>query len=63
MIDVKSRTLKNGVRVLSVPMKGTQAVTALVLVKTGSKYENEEISGASHFLEHLFFKGSTLNSC
>lgn len=39
-------------------MKGTQAVTALVLVKTGSKYENEEISGASHFLEHLFFKGS-----
>jgi predicted Zn-dependent peptidase len=58
MIDVKTRTLKNGVRVVTVPMKGTQAVTALVLVKTGSKYETAEISGVSHFLEHLFFKGS-----
>ena len=58
MIDIKKRTLSNGVRVVTVPMKGTQAVTALVLVKTGSKYETKELSGASHFLEHLFFKGS-----
>lgn len=58
MIDVKKRTLENGVRIVTVPMKGTQAVTTLVLVKTGSKYETAELSGASHFLEHLFFKGS-----
>lgn len=33
-------------------------MTVLVLVKTGSKYETAEVSGVSHFLEHLFFKGS-----
>ncbi|MBI4134394.1 MAG: insulinase family protein [Candidatus Terrybacteria bacterium] len=52
------RKLRNGLRVLSVPMKGTRAVTVLVLIKTGSKYERKEISGVSHFLEHMCFKGS-----
>ena len=41
-----------------VPQKGTKAVTILVLVKTGSKYETKEISGISHLLEHLLFKGT-----
>jgi predicted Zn-dependent peptidase len=39
-------------------MKNTQAVTVLVLVGTGSKYEIKEINGISHFLEHMFFKGT-----
>jgi len=30
----------------------------LVLVKTGSKYETKDINGISHFLEHMFFKGT-----
>lgn len=50
--------LDNGIRVVSVPLKSTSAVTALILVGTGSFYETENISGISHFLEHLFFKGS-----
>lgn len=58
MLSIKRKRLINGVRVLTVPMKGTRAVTVLILVKCGSKYEAAEISGASHFLEHLFFKGS-----
>jgi len=33
-------------------------VTVLVLVKTGSKYETKEINGISHFLEHMYFKGT-----
>lgn len=40
------------------PQKGTGAVTVLVLVATGSKYEKKDISGISHFLEHMFFKGT-----
>lgn len=40
------------------PQKSTQAVTVLVLVGTGSKYEQRDISGISHFLEHMFFKGT-----
>lgn len=51
-------TLKNGLRIITVPQKSTQAVTILVLVKTGSKYETKEINGISHFLEHMFFKGT-----
>lgn len=54
----KKTTLKNGLRIITVPQKGTQAVTILVLVGTGSKYERKEISGISHFLEHMYFKGT-----
>ncbi len=54
----KKRTFKNDLRVITVPMKGTQAVTVLVLIKVGSKNETREINGISHFLEHMFFKGT-----
>lgn len=52
------KKFKNGLRALVAPMKNTEAVTTLVLVGTGSVYENKKTSGVSHFLEHLFFKGS-----
>ncbi|MFZ5559263.1 MAG: M16 family metallopeptidase [Patescibacteria group bacterium] len=51
-------TFRNGLRLVTVPMKNTKAVTVLVLVGTGSKYETKEINGISHFLEHMFFKGT-----
>ena len=50
--------LKNDLRIITVPMEGTKAATLLVLVGTGSKYEKEEENGISHFLEHMFFKGT-----
>ncbi len=50
--------LKNGLRIITVPQKSTQAVTVLALVGTGSKYETKDISGISHFLEHMYFKGT-----
>lgn len=40
------------------PQKSTQAVTVLALVGTGSKYEKKENNGISHFLEHMYFKGT-----
>jgi predicted Zn-dependent peptidase len=54
----KKITLKNGLRILVVPAKSTKAVTVMALVGTGSKYEAKEINGISHFLEHMFFKGT-----
>lgn len=54
----KKTTLKNGLRIITVPRKNTQAVTVLALVGTGSKHESKEINGISHFLEHMFFKGT-----
>ena len=55
---VKKTTLKNGLRILAIPQKGTRTVTVLVLVGTGSKYETKDKNGISHFLEHMFFKGT-----
>lgn len=51
-------TLKNGLRIITVPQKNTEAVTVLVLVATGSKYETKETNGISHFVEHMYFKGT-----
>ncbi len=54
----KKSKLKNGLRIITVPMKSTKTVTVLVMVGTGSKNENEKNRGISHFLEHMFFKGT-----
>jgi predicted Zn-dependent peptidase len=54
----KKYTLKNGLRVIVAPMHETKAMTALVLVKVGSRYETRKINGVSHFVEHLMFKGT-----
>jgi predicted Zn-dependent peptidase len=53
------KTYKNGLRVVTVPMKDNPTVTVLVLVGTGSNYETKEINGISHFLEHMCFKGTS----
>jgi predicted Zn-dependent peptidase len=39
-------------------MENANSVTVLILVGTGSKYETKDINGISHFLEHMFFKGT-----
>jgi predicted Zn-dependent peptidase len=52
------KTLKNGLRIVTVPMKDNPTVTVLVLVGTGSDYETKKINGISHFLEHMCFKGT-----
>lgn len=50
--------LKNGIRILTFPLGGTETITALILVKVGSRNEPEKLQGISHFLEHLLFKGT-----
>ena len=54
----KKTTLENGLRIITIPQETSQAVTVLVLVGTGSKYEEKKVNGISHFLEHMFFKGT-----
>jgi len=51
-------TLKNGLTLITVNMPHLSSVTTLVAVGAGSRYETKKISGISHFLEHMFFKGS-----
>lgn len=57
-MEFVKRTLASGLRVIVAPMASTETVTLLVLVGTGSNYETQKINGLSHFLEHMFFKGT-----
>lgn len=52
------KTLKNGLTLITVNMPHLDSVTTLVAVGAGSRYETKKINGISHFLEHMFFKGS-----
>ncbi len=56
--DVSYTKLKNGVRVLTIPMPGVESVTAMILCKTGSRNETVKQAGISHVLEHMVFKGT-----
>jgi len=58
LIMFKKNILKSGLRLVSKKINGTKAVTVLVLVGAGSRYEHQKIRGISHFLEHMFFKGA-----
>jgi predicted Zn-dependent peptidase len=55
---MKNTTLSNGMPVLLIPIEGTKAVTVLTLTKLGSRFEPDHLWGASHFIEHLMFKGT-----
>ena len=50
--------LPSGLRVLSQAVPGFRTVTFGVWVGVGSRDESPELAGATHFLEHLLFKGT-----
>ena len=58
MKNFRKITLDNGLRIILAPQPQNLATTVLVLVEAGSKYETKKISGLSHFLEHMCFKGT-----
>ncbi len=57
MLKFKKHIFKNGLRLISAP-SDSQTVTVIALVGAGSKYEKPSEAGLSHFLEHMFFKGT-----
>lgn len=54
----KLSTLKNGLTLITVDLPHLNSVTTMVAVGAGSRYETKQNNGISHFLEHMFFKGS-----
>lgn len=52
-------TCKNGVRVVLENIPTVRSVAIGIWIKTGSTNETPELNGVSHFLEHMFFKGTT----
>lgn len=50
--------LKNGLTILTFNMPYVNSVAINLVTKVGSRYENPEEEGISHFLEHMAFKGT-----
>ena len=66
---VHKTVLRNGLRVITVELPHLHAGMLAAYVRAGSRHEEARVNGVSHFLEHLFFRGSagypegrTLNS-
>jgi len=57
---IKKYTCQNGVRVILEEIPTVRSVSMGIWIGTGSRHENESNNGISHFLEHMFFKGTEL---
>lgn len=51
-------TLKNGLRVVTEKNDSVKSISVGVMVQNGSRNESFENNGISHFIEHMFFKGT-----
>jgi predicted Zn-dependent peptidase len=50
--------LQGGARVVMAPMQDRLSASLVFMFGGGSRLEDERLAGASHFIEHLFFKGT-----
>ncbi|HSE10193.1 MAG TPA: pitrilysin family protein [Nocardioidaceae bacterium] len=60
--QVRRTVLPGGLRVVTETMPGVRSATVGAWVGVGSRDESPTLSGASHFLEHLLFKGTPTRS-
>lgn len=54
----QQHTLANGLRIIGETTASVHSVAAGFFVRTGSRDETSAVSGVSHFLEHMAFKGN-----
>lgn len=54
----KVQTLDNGLTIVGEEIPYLKSITLGVWVNAGSRIENEKLSGVSHFIEHMLFKGT-----
>ena len=57
-MEFKHRQLDNGLTIIGEINPAAQSASVGFFVRTGSRDETQEISGVSHFLEHMMFKGT-----
>lgn len=55
---IKRTVLPGGLRIVTEAMPGVRSASVGVWVGVGSRDESPSVAGASHFLEHLLFKGT-----
>jgi predicted Zn-dependent peptidase len=61
-VDFEQTTLRSGVQVITESMPGVRSAAMGFWVRIGSRDEVPAVAGASHFLEHLLFKGTERRS-
>ncbi|MBI5025353.1 MAG: insulinase family protein [Nitrospirae bacterium] len=54
----KKEFLSNGIPVITETTEGMRSVCIGIWVNVGSRHESNDKNGVSHFLEHMFFKGT-----
>jgi len=54
----KKNTLKNGLRVITSNMPHMESVSIGIWIGVGARYEDKSLSGMSHLIEHMLFKGT-----
>ncbi len=59
---IETSTLDSGVTIVTEHMPAARSVALGFWVGVGSRDEADELAGASHFLEHLLFKGTPARS-
>ncbi|QGQ46809.1 M16 family metallopeptidase [Metabacillus sediminilitoris] len=59
---IKKYTCQNGVRIVFENIPTVRSVAIGIWIGTGSRNENLKNNGVSHFLEHMFFKGTKTRS-
>ncbi|MCP4611056.1 MAG: insulinase family protein [Planctomycetes bacterium] len=57
-MEFKKEQLANGLNIIGEVNNSAKSAAVGFFVKTGSRDENEQINGVSHFLEHMLFKGT-----
>ena len=57
-LRARRHVLESGLTVISVDVPHLHSAMVAVYVRSGSRHETKANNGASHFLEHLFFRGS-----
>jgi predicted Zn-dependent peptidase len=61
--DTHLSVLANGVRVVVIRLPHLETASVSVFVRAGSGHESRRLSGISHFVEHMAFKGTEARSC
>jgi predicted Zn-dependent peptidase len=56
--NIHREVLPNGLTVITEEMQHIRSVSIGIWVKTGSRDEDSEFNGISHFIEHMVFKGT-----
>jgi len=57
-MEFKNKTLANGLSIIGEVNNSAQSAAMGFFVRTGSRDETDAVSGVSHFLEHMMFKGT-----